>query len=142
MTTYSFKDVNFTIKHSLVGQKNLDGTGVGRIVVAFTDDNTDSDLGSDGNVMVDKIQSKRGTVTLEIQQTASLNKWLTNCYNTVYNAATSYWAGITITVEEKYDNGINTTATGCAFRKRPDRTDDQKGGRVTWEFMSANITQS
>ena len=68
-TTYSFADVSCVMQHSLVGQKSANGLGIGKITVAFTDNLTQNDLGADGNVMISKIASRRGTITFDIQQT-------------------------------------------------------------------------
>jgi len=141
-TTYSFLDVNFTISHPLVGQKSVVGEGVGTITVSYADNLTDSELGADGSVMIDKIDTSRGTVSLKLLQTSSVNKWLLNYTNAVRNADASSWAGATITIQELYDNGVLVTAVNCAPVKRPDRTNAQKGDYITWEFFSPHITEA
>jgi hypothetical protein len=141
-TTYSFADVSCVMQHSLVGQKSVNGLGIGKITVAFTDNLTQSDLGADGNVMISKIASRRGTITFDIQQTSEFNKWLANYANAVQNASSSYWAAASIAINEKFDGGINTNATKVSLQKRPDRNDGQNGDHVTWVLESANIVQS
>ena len=141
-TTYSFKEVKVTISHPLVGQKVVNGEGIGTITVAYADDLTQSDLGADGAVMISKIESRRGTVTLEIQQTSALNKWLLNYVNAVQNAAASQWAYGLFTLSENFANGVNITAANLALQKRPDHADAQNGGRVSWPFFSPNITET
>lgn len=141
-TTYSFEDVKATVQHALVGQKTVNGTGIGTITIAYSDDLTSSDLGADGAVMISKVLSRRGTVTLEIQQTSSLNKWLINYANAVQNANASQWAGGTFTMSENFTNGISVVASNLALQKRPDHAAAQNGGKVSWAFFSPNITES
>lgn len=141
-TTYSFKDVSFTITSGLVGQKQVVGEGIGSIKVTMTDELTSSEIGADGQVMTSKIESGRGSVTLEIQQTSSLNPWLHNWLNAHRNAASSEWTDTTITVVENFTNGIKTTATGVSPMKYPDSDDEQQGQRVSWAFAAQNITKT
>ena len=141
-TTYSFKNVKVTISHPLVGQRVVNGEGIGTITVAYSDDLTQSDIGADGAVMISKIESRRGTITLEIQQTSALNKWLLNYANAVQNANASQWAGGTLAVSENFTNGVNVSASNLALQKRPDHADAQNGGRVSWPFFSSNITET
>jgi hypothetical protein len=141
VTTYSFEDVSFVIQHPALGQKIANGEGIGKITVAYTDNLTESDLGADGGVMISKVLSRRGTVTLEIQQTSSVNKWLLNLANTVVNGASSGWASASITITEKFDNGVTTTASQVALIKRPDRSLAQQGDHVSWELFAANISE-
>jgi hypothetical protein len=141
-TTYSFGSVNCVISHPLVGQKTVNGLGIGKITTEYTDDLTDSDIGNDGQTMISKMLSHRGKVTFDIQQTSSLNKWLINLVNAAVNADASSWAQATITINENFANGITTIGQDVAPIKRPPHTDDQKGGRVTWEFFVGNLIES
>lgn len=141
-TTFAFKEVKATIQHPLVGQKVVNGEGIGTLTVSYADDLTQSDQGADGAVMVSKIESRRGTVALDIQQTSSLNKWLINYANAVQNASASQWAGGTFTMSENFTNGISVVASSLALQKRPDHVDAQNGGRVSWVFFSPNIVES
>ena len=141
-TTYAFKEVKATVSHPLVGQKTVNGEGIGTVTVAYADDLTQSDVGADGSVMVSKIESRRGTIALEIQQTSSLNKWLINYANVIQNAAASQWAYGLFTMSENFTNGINITGANLALQKRPDHADAQNGGRVSWVFFSPNITET
>lgn len=140
-TTYSLSEVSATIQNPLVGQKVINGTGVGTITWAYTDDLSQSDLGADGFDMVSKIVSHRGTITIELQQTSASNTWLRNYFNRAENASGD-WANGTITVKETFSNGAVMTATNVSPLKRPDHKDDMNGGRLSWTFHSANITES
>lgn len=141
-TSYSFSAVSTTVSHPSFGQKVVNGEGLASIAVAYADDNTVQDQGADGSTMTSKVLSRRGTIALEVQQTSSINKWLLNLWNSLYNGDTSIWNGITIQSIERFDNGIHVSATGCAIQKHPDRKDETNGGHVTWIFMSDSITES
>jgi hypothetical protein len=141
-TTYSFQHVSGVISHPLLGQKSFDGSSMVKVTVTYLDNLTESDLGAYGDVMITKVASRRGNVTLEMQQTSSLNKWLINYANKVQNAPAASWADGTITVNENYDNGLNITASDIAIVKRPDRSNAQQGDHVTWEFFSPDITEA
>lgn len=138
-TTYSAGDVSCTMQHPLVGQRCINGSGMGSVSISYTDNLTESDQGADGSVMITKILSRRGIITLDIQQTSSTNKWLHNYANVVDNASSSEWAKGSMRIAENFENGLVTTASSLAIVKRPDRKDEQNGGHVTWEFFSPNI---
>lgn len=140
-TTYSFSDVDVIISHPLVGQKSANGEGIGKLSISYTDNLTESDLGADGSTMISKIESGRGTITLEIQQTSSLNKWLLNYVNKVRNAATGQWAAAAITIEERFKDGVKVTALNVAPIKRPDKSNAQQGDHVSWAFFSPHIEE-
>jgi hypothetical protein len=127
------------MQHALVGQKVINGSGVGSVSIAYQDNNTESDLGADGNVMVSEVLSHRGTISLELQQASSANKWLHNLANVLDNSDPNQFLGISIRITEKFDNGMTTTATRASIQKRPDRKDESNGGRVTWVFFCPNI---
>lgn len=140
-TTYSFADISATFASDLAGQKQVNGQGIGSFKITMTDNLTESDLGADGSVMITKIESGRGTIDLEIQQTSSLNVWLHNWLNVHRNAGSSSWADTTFTVIQNFANGLKTTATAVCPMKYPDETDQQQGQKVTWSFFCGNITK-
>jgi hypothetical protein len=141
-TTYSFADVTCVVSHDLVGQKSATGEGIGKITVSYLDNLTESDLGADGAVMVTKVESSRAKITLEVQQTSSINKFLIGYANTVRNAASSYWAKGAIAIKENFDNGIKISASYCSLVKRPDHSNAQQGDHVTWEFLSTHTEEA
>lgn len=141
-TTYSFKDVICTISCSLVGQKVITGEGIGSIKISYTDDNTASDIAANGDVMTSRIESDRGAISIELQQTSSDNVWLTNWFNALRNAESSAWASTSITLVEKFANGLKYVATGVSPKKRPDHNDQQQGQKVTWELESQSVQQT
>jgi hypothetical protein len=141
-TTYSFADVTCVISHDLVGQKSVNGEGLGKITVSYLDNLTESDLGADGAIMVTKVESSRAKITIEVQQTSSVNAYLIKYANAVRNAPSGSWAKGSIAIKENFDNGIKISASYCSLIKRPDRSDAQQGDHVTWEFLSTHTEEA
>ncbi len=138
-TTYGFEQVIATIQHPLVGQLVITGAGVGSVSTAYTDNSAESDLAADGNVMVTKVRSHRGTITFELQQTSSANKWLHNLANVLDNASPDQFLGTSVRIAENFRNGILASAAHATIQKRPDRKDEQNGGRVSWVFFTPDL---
>lgn len=139
--TYSFIDTDIILQHPLKGQVSCTGQGLGSVTVDYTDNNTESDIGADGNVMISRVTSHRGTVTVECQQTSNVNAWLVDLANQVDAADASQWAQMAILIKERFDNGLKITCTGCSRVKRPSRKDAQTGDKVSWDLFSANIIE-
>lgn len=138
-TTYSFADVTMAISHESVGQKVVNGEGIGSIAIAFTNDRTTHDVSADGSVMVSKIRARNGTITLSIQQTSSVHEWLWKWFNAIETASASSWAKTTILI-----NGLgkNIFATGVSPQKQADQPFQQQGQQVSWTFMCADIQEN
>ncbi|WP_289141551.1 phage protein [uncultured Brevibacillus sp.] len=140
-TTYSFADVAGVISHSAVGQYVATGEGTGSISVSMTTDRSAHDVAADGFVMVSKIKGRNGTLTISVQQTSALNKWLLKLYNYLEQAPTSEWAGVSITLRSSTMQDL-IRATGVSFQKLPDKPFQAQGQQVSWVFMAADIDQS
>ncbi|MFC3768362.1 phage protein [Paenibacillus sp. GCM10012303] len=139
-TTYSFGDVITTISHPAVGQYVASGEGLGNITTAMAGDKTTHDTSADGSVMVSKIKGRNGTISVSVQQTSGLNKYLLKLYNYLDTAPASQWAGITI-LQRAPNMGESITSTGVSFQKLPDKPYQAQGQQVTWMFMAADIQQ-
>lgn len=138
ITTYSFADVTMTISHPKVGQNIATGEGIGSINIAMATDRTTHDVAADGSVMISKIPGRNGTVTLTIQQTSPLHKWLTKWFNYLESAKTSEWADTSILVRCPV-MGETKTITGVSPQKIPDSPYQSQGQTVTWNLMAADI---
>lgn len=140
VTTYSFEDVICTLNHPSVGSKSTKGAGLGSITTSMANDRTAHDVAADGSVMITKKISRNGTISIDMQQTSQLHKWLLKTYNYVDNAATSEWARMTITINSnELDESV--TCTNVAFQKIPDKPYQAEGQHVTWILMAAKIVQ-
>lgn len=125
--TYSFAYINFIINCPSYGQKSVNGLAIGDAAVTMQDNLTETDLANDGTVMPSRIESKRGNITLQIQQTSSLNNWLLGWVNKLKNSSPSVWASTYITIKENFSNGRAVTAKGVCPLKFPDHKDAQTG---------------
>lgn len=140
-TTYSFADLACVLAHAAVGQYVATGEGTGSISVSMTTDRSAHDVAADGRVMVSKINGRNGSVTISVQQTSALNKWLLKLYSYLEQAPASEWAGINITLRSSTMQDL-IRATGVSFQKLPDKPFQAQGQQVSWVFMAADIDQS
>lgn len=138
-TTYGFMDLAGSISHPTVGSYLFDGTGVGSITVTKATDRTAHDIAADGSVMVSKIAGNNGTISIEVQQTSSIHKWLTTWFNALWQLPTSEWASTSITLKNTA-TGTRHICSGVSPQKEPDTPYQSQGQHVTWTLMCAEIT--
>lgn len=140
-TSYSFGDVSVVFAHPAVGQYVATGAGLGSISVSMTTDRTTHDVAADGSVMVSKVLGRNGSLTITVQQTSELNKWLLKLYNYVEQAPTPEWANTRITIRSASMQDL-IRVTGASFQKLPDRPYQAQGQQVSWVLMAAEIDQA
>ncbi|OPD28812.1 hypothetical protein AL713_17485 [Clostridium botulinum] len=139
--TYSFEDVTCSFNIKNVGSASSTGAGLGSISIAMAGDRTAHDVAADGTIMVSKLNGKNGTITLTMQQTSELHKYLLRWYNYIDIADSSEWAAMVITIKSKNLRDI-TTCTGVSPQKLADRPYQAQGQQITWNLMAAEITES
>ena len=71
---YSFPDVKAVIKHSDVGQCSLHQSGMGKITVSAAGDLASHTTTADGYVIVNRLKTTNGTITIEVPQ-GSVADW-------------------------------------------------------------------
>ncbi len=98
-------------------------------------------MAADGSVMVSKVAGNNGTVTIEVQQTSPLNKWLTNWAHALWTGATDIWASTSMLIRCT-NTGTTHVITGVSPQKQPDTPYQNQGQRVTWTLMAADIVQN
>ena len=91
LSTYSFSDVVGSIHCDLMEDYVFTGKGVGSITISKSTERTTHDIAADGSVMVSKVPGNNGTVTIEVQQTSPLNKWLNGWFQKLWNSPTAKW---------------------------------------------------
>ena len=138
-STYSFSDVSLVISHSKVGKCTITGQGVGSITISRSNDMTQHDIAADGSVMVSKIVTKNGAISLSIQQTSDANKWLKKWLAYLIKAPTDQWAQTTAVLKAP-TMGINTTISGISPQKSADNTYQATGQQNTWNLLATTIT--
>ena len=137
---YSFEDVTASFEHPGVGAASTTGAGIGSISIAMANDKTVHDVAADGVVMISKIAGSNGTIAVSVQQTSQIHKYFLKWYNYVTTAPASEWAKMNITIKSN-NLGDVTTCVGVSPQKLADRPYQAQGQQVTWNFMSAEITQ-
>lgn len=139
VSTYSFTDLAGSISHPTLGAYLFDGTGVGSVTIAKATDRTAHDIAADGSVMVSKIAGNNGTVTIEVQQTSAIHKWLLVWFNALWQMPTSEWASTSMTLRNAA-TGTRHIISGISPQKEPDTPYQAQGQHVTWTLMCAEIT--
>jgi len=143
-TTYSFKDMTGAFAHPQAGIYTFGGEiGAGQIVVTMTSEKTTHDVAADGNVQISAIAGDNGTVSIEVQQTSSLNQFLVKWFNIVKNSLNnndiSNWVGASLLVRNSLD-GTTHVCTGISPQNIPNKTYAKQGGNVTWVLMCGDIS--
>lgn len=140
--TYSFKDVTCSMSHPNVGSKSTTGAGIGTITISQSTTKTSHKVSADGRVLVSKLAGDNGTVSITIQQTSEVHKWLlNNWYNYINSSSSSTddWAAMVVTIKNN-SLGDLTTCTGVAPEKIADIPYEAEGAMITWNLMVADIT--
>ncbi len=138
-TTYSFSDLAGSISHPTFGSYIFDGTGVGSVTISKATDRTAHDVAADGSVMVSKIAGNNGSISIEVQQSSSIHKWLSLWFNALWQLPTSEWASTSITLRNTA-TGTRHICSGVSLQKEPDTPYQSQGQHVTWTLMCAEIT--
>ncbi len=137
---YSLPDVKSVLYHQDVGQCNLHASGMGKIVISRSGDLSSHTTTADGYVVVNRLRSTNGTITLEIPQNSIgdwfLRRWAAYVKNV---AAPSRIALGTLTIQDIV-SGLTITCTGVSLQKIPDRTYDRASTNVSWTLLAATIT--
>ena len=138
---YSLPDVRSVLYHPDVGTANLHQCGMGKAVVSAAGDLTSHTMTADGYVVVNKLKTTSGTITLELPQNsvgdAFLRRWAKWARGT---ASPNRIALGTLTITDSAA-GFTITCTGVSLQKVPDRTYDRTGTNVTWILLATTITE-
>ncbi|WP_297428645.1 phage protein [Clostridium sp.] len=141
MATYSFQDVTCSFQHPSVGAASTTGAGIGSINISMATTKTEHNVAADGTVMSSKIAGSNGTISVQLQQTSDLNRWLLKWYNYVESADSSEWTAMNITIKSKNLEDY-TVCTGVSPEKLPDKPYQAQGQMITWQLMATNIAQN
>lgn len=139
-STYSFLDLTGTINHPGVGAYNLIGEGIGELTIATSGDRTIHEIGLDGATIATQVPGSNGTLTLSIQQTSPLHKWLLRWATHITNKNTSrdQFLMATALIRSK---SLQTEhkISGISPQKVPNISYQAQGQRVSWVLMAADI---
>ena len=138
---YSLPDVKAVLAHPDVGTQSLHQYGMGKIVVSAAGDLSSHTTTADGYVVVNKLRTTNGTITIEVPQ-GSVNdgfmrKWAKWAKNS--NQPNRIALG-TLTITDNV-SGFKTVCTGVSLQKAPDRTYDRTATNVTYTLLATTITE-
>ncbi len=137
-TTYSFTDLSGAL--ILAGESYIFSgqEGAGGVTISMDTDKTEMQTAADGSVMGSFIPGDAGKITIEVQQTSDLHKWLLAKYNVAKTAGAALW----LSGAARFRNiveGSGHIATGVAFQKLPDKAYKATGQMVAWVLAAADI---
>lgn len=138
---YSLPDVKSVLYHPDVGTANLHQCGMGKIVVSAAGDLTSHTTTADGYVVVNRLRTTSGTITLEVPQNSAADAFLRRWAKWARSTANANRIALgTLTISDDV-SGFRTTCTGVSLQKVPDRTFDRTGTNLTYTLLAATITE-
>ena len=140
-SVYSLAETKVVLRHPDVGTANLHQCGTGKIVISASGDLSSHTATADGYVVINKLKSENGLITLEVPQNSEgdrfLRKWvryLRGCKDL------KRYPKSTLTVTDG-GGGFTLLCTGVTPQKVPDRTWDRSGTNITYTLLAASITE-
>ena len=138
---YSLPDVKSVLYHPDVGTANLHLCGIGKITVSAAGDLTSHTPTADGYVVVNRLKSTNGTITIEVPQNSPaddfLRRWARWARST--NSPNRIALG-TLMITDNV-SGFKTICTGVTLQKSPDRTYDRTATNVSYTLLAAMIAE-
>ena len=138
---YSLPDIKSVLSHPDVGTANLHLCGIGKITISSSGDLTSHTTTSDGYVVVNRLKTTNGTITIELPQNSIgdgfLRRWAKWARST---GSPNRIALGTLTITDNV-SGFKTVCTGVSLQKAADRTYDRTAGNVTYTLLAATITE-
>ena len=138
---YSLPDTRTVLYHPDVGTANLHQCGHGKITVSAAGDLTSHTMTADGYVVVNRLKSTSGTVTIEVPQNSVGDWFLRRWARWQKNSQDpSRMALGTLTIQDAA-GGFCIVCTGVTLQKVPDRAFDRTGTNLTYTLLAATITE-
>ena len=138
---YSLPDCKSVLYHPDVGTANLHQCGHGKITVSAAGDLTSHTTTSDGYIVVNRLKSTNGTVTIEIPQDSLgdwfIRRWLS--YQKNIQDPSRIALG-TLRIEDGPAN-FSVVCTGLTLQKMPDRVFDRTETNLVYTFLATTITE-
>ena len=138
---YSLPDVKSVLSHPDVGTANLHLCGIGKITISSSGDLTSHTTTSDGYVVVNRLKSTNGTITIELPQNSIGDDFLRR--RAKWAKATGSPNRIALGTLTITDNvsGFKTVCTGVSLQKVPDRVYDRTSANVSYTLLATTITE-
>ena len=138
---YSLPDCKVVLAHPDVGTANLHQCGMGRVVVASAGDLSSHTNTADGYVVVNRLNTTNGTITIDVPQNSVgdgfLRRWAKWAKST---ASPNRIALGTLTIQDTVA-GFTVVCTGVSLQKVPDRTFDRTATNLTYVLLATTITE-
>ena len=138
---YSFPDVKAVIKHSDVGQCNLHQSGMGKITVSSSGDLSSHTTTADGYVIVNRLKSANGTITIEVPQGSVADWFLRKWARWARSLTDPNRIALGVLTIQDTVAGYTIVATGVSLQKAPDRVFDRTASNVAYTFLATTITE-
>ncbi len=139
-SVYSLADVRAVIYHQDVGQCVLSSQGLGKISITRSGDLSSHTATADGYVVVNRLRSSHGIVTLEVPQNSSADQFLRRWAKYLKNAQSYLFALTALNIVDG-GGGFTVYCEGVTPQKIPDRAYDQTSGNVSWTLLAADISE-
>ena len=139
-TVYSLADVRTVMYHQDVGQCVLSNQGVGKISITHSGDLSSHTATADGYVVVNRLRSNNGTITLEVPQNSTADEYLRRWARYLKNAQSWQFALTALNIVDAAGQ-FTIYCEGVTPQKIPDRTYDQVSGNVSWTLLAASISE-
>ena len=138
---YSLPDCRTVLAHPDVGTANLHQCGHGKITVSSSGDLTSHTVTADGYIVVNKLKSTNGTITLELPQN-SLGDWFLRRWAKWQKNSQdpSRVALGTLTIQDASGN-FSIVCTGVTLQKVPDRVFDRTATNLVYTLLATTITE-
>ena len=138
---YSLPDCRTVLAHPDVGTANLHLCGHGKITVSSAGDLTSHTATADGYVVVNRLKTTNGTITLEIPQNSIGDGFLRRWARWQKNSQDpSHIALGTLTIEDAAGK-VTVVCTGVTLQKVPDRVFDRTATNLVYTLLATTITE-
>ncbi len=128
--------------HPKVGQSVLSTKGLGKIGISYSGDLSSHTATADGFVVVNRLRTYNGMVTLEVPQNSSADEYLRKWVKYLKNVENTFrFAESTLDIIDQAGN-FKIHCEGVTPQKIPDRTYDLASSNLTWTLLCARITET
>ena len=138
---YSLPDCHVYLHSPDIGDADLSLCGHGKIVISMAGDLTSHSLMANGHVLVNRLKTTHGTITVEIPQNSPGDayfrkwaRWQKNCSDS------SRIALATMTIQDTA-GGFTVVCTGVTLQKVPERTFDRTATNLVVTLLATTITE-
>ena len=139
-TVYSFSDVRVVLYHPNVGQCVLSSQGLEKTSIAASGDLSSHTATADGYVVVNRLKSSHGMITLEVPQNSSADEFLRKWARYLKHTESYLFAQTALNIVDSAGN-FTVTCEGVTPQKIPDRTYDAACGMVSWVLLAATVKE-